>query len=120
MGVKDQKGVGSRFYFLNSKKLNFFKFEGVLSMYMKRKKIEVNGVEVCFYEWNVNNYILLIDIVKKFNINIDVVIQNWLWIVNVLDFLVFWELLYNLDFNQVNFEDFCCWVGVGGFFILLK
>lgn len=93
---------------------------GFFKYLMKRKKIEVNGVEVRFYERDANNYISLTDIAKKFNPNTDVVIQNWLRTANALDFLALWESLHNPDFHQGNFEDFRKRAGAGGFFISPK
>ncbi|MEZ5045275.1 MAG: KilA-N domain-containing protein [Saprospiraceae bacterium] len=87
---------------------------------MKKQKINVNGVEVQFYQRNEVEFISLTDIAKKFNANSDVVIQNWLRTGDTLDYLALWESLHNPNFNKVSFEEFRKRAGSGGFFISPK
>ena len=74
-------------------------------MQTKKKSVTVHGTEISVLTHRQDNYISLTDIAKyKDSQNPRFIIQNWMRNRNTLEFLAIWELLYNPDFNRVEFE----------------
>ena len=80
-------------------------------------KLVVRGTEINV-QWNSdrNDFISLTDIAKiKDSDNPRYIIQNWLRNRNTIDFLGVWELLYNPEFNRVEFDAFRSQAGLNSF-----
>lgn len=73
----------------------------------KNTSIYVKGVEINVSITNGNDYISLTDIAKSKNSDDPrFVIQNWMKTRYTIEFLGFWELLNNPNFNRVYFDTF--------------
>jgi hypothetical protein len=73
----------------------------------KNRKINVNGVEIVLYENDQHDFISLTDIARhKDAANTDTIIQNWMRNRNTIEFLGFWETIYNPGFKPLEFEGF--------------
>ena len=83
------------------------------------KKIEtvtVQGTEIALLAFQQDDYISLTDIAKyKDSQNPRFIIQNWMRNRNTIEFLGIWELLYNPDFNRVEFEAVRAQTGLNSF-----
>lgn len=80
-------------------------------------KLVVRGTEINV-QWNSdrNDFISLTDIAKiKDSDNPRYIIQNWLRNRNTIEFLGVWELLYNPEFNRVEFDAFRSQAGLNSF-----
>ena len=75
-------------------------------MAVKKEKLHAKGLEIAIYTEDFRDeYISLTDIAKYRNADDSrFIIQNWMRSRDVIEFLGFWELLHNPDFNRVNFE----------------
>ena len=70
-------------------------------------KINANGTEisVVLSQGNTNDYISLTDIAKRKNSDDPrIVISNWMSSYSTIDFLATWEMLYNPNFNRMEFQ----------------
>jgi len=73
----------------------------------KIKKLNVKGTEIFFYNQKDDDFISLTDIAKTRNSDDPrFVIQNWMKTKFTVEFLGFWEILHNPDFNRVEFDTF--------------
>jgi hypothetical protein len=66
------------------------------------KVIVVKETPITVIEVNQQDYISLTDMVKPFGDEIN--IYNWLRNRNTIEFLGIWELIYNPDFNPIEFD----------------
>ncbi len=75
---------------------------------VKKDKIEAQGFSIEVYtEDYMNDYISLTDIAKYKNEDDPrFVIQNWMRNRNTLEFIGFWEILNNENFDRVQFDTF--------------
>jgi hypothetical protein len=87
----------------------------------KNKKIEVQGTPIAIYKGDTDEYISLTDIARyKDSSNTDTIIQNWLRNRNTIELLGFWEQMYNLNFNPLEFEGFRKQAGLNSFVLTPK
>jgi len=71
----------------------------------KKDSVIVQGTEIAILSQKQNDFISLTDIAKhRDESNPRFIIQNWMRNRNTIEFLGVWELLYNSDFNRVEFE----------------
>ena len=81
-----------------------------------KKSISVHGVDIVLFEQKDIDYISLTDIARyKNNDDPRFVIQNRMKSRNTIEYLWFWELLKNPDFNRVDFDTFRTEAGWNGF-----
>ena len=73
-------------------------------MAKKNNIINVDGTEIRIYNEDEKDFISMTDIAKRFNERTDQVILNWLRTRTTIEFLGAWEILYNPNFNPLNFE----------------
>lgn len=73
-------------------------------MAKKNNIINVDGTEIRIYNEEEKDFISMTDIAKRFNERTDQVILNWLRTRTTIEFLGAWEILYNPNFNPLNFE----------------
>ncbi|HTA61129.1 MAG TPA: KilA-N domain-containing protein [Bacteroidia bacterium] len=66
-------------------------------------KIVVKGTNITIVEHNETDYISLTDMTKSVD-NGDRLVENWLRNKNTIEFLGLWEVLYNPNFNTLEFE----------------
>ena len=71
----------------------------------EKNKINVQGVDIRFYQEKEEDFISLTDIAKKFNKKTGQIILNWLRTRSTVSFLGAWEMLHNEDFNVLKFEN---------------
>jgi hypothetical protein len=71
----------------------------------KSKKINVQGVEIVFYEENKNDYISLTDIARhRDSERSDYILQNWMRNRSAIEFNGLWEKFNNPNFNSIEFD----------------
>ncbi len=80
-------------------------------------KIKVNGTEISLFNLNLGEYISLTDIAKYRNVE-DPVINNWMRNRSTIEFMGFWEKLYNPGFKPLEFERFKMEAGNNSFILL--
>ena len=75
---------------------------------IKNNVILVQDIPISISNDNENDYICITDIAKAKvgNSKPDDVIKNWLRNRSTLEFLGTWEMIYNTDFNSVEFDGF--------------
>ena len=73
-------------------------------MAKKTSAINVEGLEIRYYNEKTEEYISLTDMAKRESNRPDQVIQNWLRNRNTVEFLGLWEKLHNPSFNPLEFE----------------
>ena len=80
-------------------------------------KINVHGREIAISNLILNeDYISITDIAKhKDEQNPRFIIQNWMRNRNTVEFLGIWEMLYNANFNRVEFEAVRTQAGLNSF-----
>lgn len=87
----------------------------------KNRKIEVQGVEIVFYEDNQNDFISLTDLARHRDPqHTDTIIQNWMRNRNTIELLGFWETIYNPNFKPLEFEGFRKQAGLNSFVMTPK
>lgn len=87
----------------------------------KKKKINVQGVDIILYEDNNSDYISLTDIARhKDPENTDDIVKNWMRNRNTIELLGFWETMYNPDFKPVEFDGFRKQAGLNSFVMTPK
>ena len=73
----------------------------------KKKKIEVQGLQVGFMQSEQKDFICITDIAKHKNPEAPRdIIKNWMRSKNTIELLGLWEKLHNPDFKQVEFDLF--------------
>jgi KilA-N domain len=73
----------------------------------KQAKIQVQETEIRLYVVAENDFFSITDIAKRFNADSPAdVIANWMRNKDTVEFLGTWEMLNNLDFKLVEFEEF--------------
>jgi len=72
----------------------------------KKETINVKGTEITIISQMNNDYICLTDIAKYKSDDPAGVINNWMRNRNTVEFLGFWETLYNSNFKPIEFERF--------------
>lgn len=74
----------------------------------KSKSFNIEGTEIRITQVvdSLDDFICLTDIAKQVDRRSEIVIQNWIRNAGTLDFLKEWELLYNPDFNHIEFDVF--------------
>lgn len=88
---------------------------------MEKSKIQVNGSEISILNYHSIDYISLTDIARHKNAsNTDDIVKNWMRNRNTVELLGFWEILYNKDFNPVNFDGFRKQAGLNSFVLTPK
>lgn len=86
-----------------------------------KKKINVQGIDIVFYEDNSKDFISLTDIARhKDPEHTDTIIQNWMRNRNTIELLGFWEAIYNPDFKPLEFEGFRKQAGLNSFVMTPK
>lgn len=86
----------------------------------KKKTIEVQGVNISFFEKESEDYISLTDIAKNFEERTDLVLQNWMRNMSTIEYLGLWEELHNPDFNPFGFEGIKNKTGSNTFYISVR
>jgi hypothetical protein len=82
----------------------------------KSTKIFVQGIEIIFLTNKQEDFISLTDIAKVKNPDEPrYVVQNWMKTRFTVEFLGFWEILYNPNFNRVEFDAFKSEAGSNSF-----
>ncbi|MDR1702052.1 MAG: KilA-N domain-containing protein, partial [Sporomusaceae bacterium] len=82
----------------------------------KKETVNVQGTEIAVLTHRQDDYISLTDIAKyKDEQNPRFIIQNWLRNRNTVEFLGIWEILYNQNFNRVEFEAVKIQTGLNSF-----
>ncbi len=89
-------------------------------MAKKNATINVEGTEIRIYNENESDFISMTDIAKRFNERTDQVILNWLRTRATIDFLGAWEILYNPNFNPLNFEGIRNQTGAAAFVLTIS
>ncbi|MBU1200936.1 MAG: KilA-N domain-containing protein [Nanoarchaeota archaeon] len=84
-------------------------------------KINVKGTEINVQFIDKNEYLSLTDIAKhKDEKRTDYLISNWLRNRNTIEFLGFWELVNNPNFNPIEFDGFRKKAGLNSFVLTTK
>ncbi|RRQ45537.1 KilA-N domain-containing protein [Chryseobacterium sp. SC28] len=87
----------------------------------KNKKINVQGVDVVFYQDNSNDYISLTDIARyRDSERSDYLLQNWLRNRSTIDFIGLWEKFNNPNFNSIEFDGIKIQAGSNSFSLTPK
>ena len=87
----------------------------------KNKTINVQGIDIVFYQQNNDDYISLTDIARnKDSEHTDLIIQNWMRNRNTIELLGFWETIYNSNFKPLEFEGFKKQSGLNSFVMTPK
>jgi len=68
--------------------------------------MNVQGIEISFRKIHESDFISLTDIAKFRTGEPDKVIANWMRTYNTISFLGTWEIIYNPNFNPLEFEGF--------------
>lgn len=72
-----------------------------------QNKIHVKGTEIVVISGKGNDYISLTDIARSKNKEEPrFVVQNWMRARFTIEFMGFWEIMYNPNFNRVEFDTF--------------
>ena len=71
-----------------------------------KNTMNVQGIEISFRKINESDFISLTDIAKFRTGEPDKVIANWMRTYNTISFLGTWEIIYNPNFNPLEFEGF--------------
>ena len=89
---------------------------------MGNKVIEVENIKVNVVRLNDNDYICISDFtkIKDGNSTSDDIIKNWLRNRITLEFLGTWEMIYNPNFNTVEFDGFRKEAGLHTFTLSVK
>lgn len=88
---------------------------------MKNKKLNINNIEVLFYNNKESDYISLSDMAKyKDSTRSDYIIQNWMRTRNSIEFLGLWETIHNPNFNSIEFDGFKNKAGANSFTLTPK
>ena len=89
---------------------------------MTNKVIEVENIKVNVVRLNDNDYICISDFtkIKDGNSTSDDIIKNWLRNRITLEFLGTWEMIYNPNFNTVEFDGFRKEAGLHTFTLSVK
>lgn len=89
---------------------------------MSNKVIEVQNVKVNVSSLNDNDYICISDFtkIKDGNSTSDDIIRNWIRNRITLEFLGTWEMIYNPNFNTVEFDGFRKEAGLHTFTLSVK
>jgi hypothetical protein len=82
----------------------------------KTFKLQISGTPVSFIHHKNDDFISLSDIARfKDPERSDYIIQNWLRNRNTIELLGIWELLYNPDFNSIEFDGIKTLAGLNSF-----
>jgi len=81
----------------------------------KKETINVQGTEITIISQQEKDYICITDIAKYKSDDPTGVIGNWMRNRNTVEYLGFWETLYNSDFKPVEFEGFRKEAGLNSF-----
>lgn len=74
-----------------------------------KAKINAKGMQISVVlDGSYDDYISSTDIAKYKSVDPAATIQNWMRSCDVIEFLGFWETLYNLDFKPLEFEGVRC------------
>jgi len=74
---------------------------------MRNKKINVKNIEIVLFKKSQGDYISLTDIARyKDKERSDYIVQNWLRNYETIEFLGIWEMIYNPNFNSIEFDGF--------------
>jgi hypothetical protein len=86
-----------------------------------KKIITIKGEKVSIIESHQAEYISLTDIARhKDPDRSDYVLQNWMRLRSSIEFIGLWELLYNKDFNSIEFDGFKNQAGSNSFSLTPK
>lgn len=87
----------------------------------KNEKIDVKGTKITILKIEKDDFISLTDIARyKDAEHANTIIQNWMCNRNTIEFLGFWERIYNPDFNLFEFEGFRKQAGLNSFVMTPK
>jgi len=81
----------------------------------KKETIKVKGTEITIISQKENDYICITDIAKYKSDDPTAVINNWMRNRNTVEFLGFWETLYNPNFKPLEFDRFRSEAGLNSF-----
>ena len=71
----------------------------------KNKTINVQGIEIVFYEENKSDFISLTDIARhRDSERSDYILQNWMRNRSTIEFIGLWEQFNNPNFNSIEFD----------------
>jgi len=88
---------------------------------LKSKKLVVRGYEIVTFQNNGDDYISLTDIARHRDADrTDYIIQNWLRNRNTIELLGFWEIMYNSNFNPIEFDGIKNRAGLNSFVLTAK
>ncbi len=84
---------------------------------MKKKKIDVQGISIAFYQSEKSDYISLTDIAKSKDGDSRAadIIKNWLRNRGTIEFIGTWEQMHNSKFKVVEFDHFRMNAGLTSF-----
>jgi KilA-N domain len=72
---------------------------------VKNKKINIQGIDVFYYEDNKNDFISLTDIARhRDRERSDYILQNWMRNRSAIEFIGLWEQFNNPNFNSIEFD----------------
>ena len=73
---------------------------------MNNNKITVNNIQISVVQTNATDYICISDIAKakEGNSSSKDIIKNWIRNRKTLEFIGTWEILYNANFNRVEYS----------------
>ncbi len=91
-----------------------------LNTVMAKGKIIVQDIEIRLYFEKDQDFVCITDIAKKFNSVPSDVIKAWMRNRNTVEFLGTWEILHNLNFNLVEFDQIKKTTGLGSFILTVK
>jgi hypothetical protein len=76
-----------------------------ISIMSKKVILRVQDTDISILTSNEQDYFSLTDIAKRVNEeNPNGIVNNWLRLKDTIEFLGTWEMLYNLDFNPIEFD----------------
>ena len=81
----------------------------------KKETISVQGTEITIISQQERDYICITDIAKYKSDDPTAVISNWMRNRNTVEYLGFWEILYNPNFKPLEFEGFRREAGLNAF-----
>jgi hypothetical protein len=81
----------------------------------KKETIKVQGTEITIISQKDNDFICITDIAKYKSDDPAGVIKNWMRNRNTIEYLGFWETIYNPNFKLVEFDQFRREAGLNSF-----
>jgi KilA-N domain len=86
----------------------------LLNIFKKKRSLTINNNIISIHEIEGEDYICLTDMARGADGEQDH-IRNWLRNRNTIEFLGLWEIMHNVDFKPVEFEEFKKQAGLNSF-----